>query len=76
MKATVITMLLIAVGRPNITSKLTWIFLAGAFGYSWSVERTLKKVLLKHKDYLIRHEQSIRDSSIISNNNFRKKMVK
>lgn len=40
-KAAIITILLVAFGRPNITSKLTWIFLAGAIGYSWSVERVL-----------------------------------
>jgi len=44
-KATLITMVLTAFGRPNVTSKLTWIFLAGAIGYSWSVE----KDLLRHR---------------------------
>jgi len=42
-KAIVITMLLIAFGRVNITSKLTWIFLAAVFGYTWSAEQTLRK---------------------------------
>lgn len=43
-KAALLTILLIAVGRPNITSKLTWIFLAGAVGYSWSLQRALLRV--------------------------------
>lgn len=44
-KAAIITILLVAIGRPNITSKLTWIFLASAIGYSWSVERTFSAKL-------------------------------
>jgi O-antigen ligase len=50
-KAIVIPMLLIAFGRVNITSKLTWIFLAAVFGYTWSVEKMLKRELLHPKDY-------------------------
>lgn len=41
LKSSLITILLIALGRPNITSKLTWLFLAGAIGYSWALERRL-----------------------------------
>ena len=40
-KAAIITILLVAFGRPNIASKLTWVFLAGAIGYSWSIEHVL-----------------------------------
>ena len=54
-KAATITILLVASGRPNITSKLTWIFLAGAIGYSWSIERVfLMKV--KHIKRIARRE--------------------
>lgn len=40
-KAAIITILLAAFGSPHITSKLTWVFLASAIGYSWSIERAL-----------------------------------
>jgi O-antigen ligase len=46
LKAAILTILLVAFGRPNITSKLTWIFLAGAIGYSWSIERVLRTKFL------------------------------
>jgi O-antigen ligase len=45
LKAAIITILILAFGRPNIDSKLTWVFLAGAIGYSWSIERALSKRL-------------------------------
>lgn len=41
LKAAIITILLVAFGRPNTTSKLTWLFLAAAIGYSWSIEQDL-----------------------------------
>jgi len=41
LKAVIITMFLLATGNPNITFKLTWLFLASAIGYSWSIERAL-----------------------------------
>lgn len=41
LKAIVITILLVAFGRPNIISKETWILLAIAIGYSWSIEHAL-----------------------------------
>lgn len=44
LKAAIITILLIALGRPNLTSKVTWIFLAGAAGYSWAMEQALLKL--------------------------------
>ena len=40
-KAAIITILLVAFGRPNITSKLTWLFLASAIGFSWSIEHAI-----------------------------------
>lgn len=48
-KAAVITILLIAFGRPNIISKVTWIFLASAIGYSWSIENILLSKLFYAK---------------------------
>jgi O-antigen ligase len=42
LKAAILTILLLAVGRPNITSKLTWVFLAGAIGYSWSIVQEIR----------------------------------
>jgi len=44
-KAAIITILLVAFGRSNITSKLTWVFLASAIGYSWSIENALSSKL-------------------------------
>lgn len=41
LKAAMTTILLVALGRPNLGSKLTWLFLAGVIGYSWSIERVL-----------------------------------
>jgi len=41
LKASIITMLFAAFGVSTITEKLTWLFLASAIGYSWSVERAL-----------------------------------
>lgn len=41
LKASIITILIMALGRPNITSKLTWIYLATVIGYSWGKEREL-----------------------------------
>ncbi len=41
LKAITITILLVAFGRPNIISKETWIILAIAIGYSWSIEQDL-----------------------------------
>jgi O-antigen ligase len=49
LKAAIITILLVATGRPNIASKLTWVFLAGAIGYSWSMERALLSDLLSSR---------------------------
>jgi len=46
-KAAIITILLVAFGRPNITSKLTWLFLASAIGYSWSIEHAFLSKLCK-----------------------------
>ncbi|MBN1464493.1 O-antigen ligase family protein [candidate division KSB1 bacterium] len=37
-KACIVTILLLAFGRPNIASKVTWIFLAGIIGYAWAHE--------------------------------------
>jgi len=51
LKAAIITILLVAFGRPNIISKLTWIFVACAIGYSWALERTLSISMLQHKKY-------------------------
>jgi O-antigen ligase len=42
LKAAIITILLIGFGRPNINSKLTWIFLAGVAGYTWSMEKKIQ----------------------------------
>ena len=36
-KASIITILIMAAGRPNIISKLTWIYMAGVIGYSWAI---------------------------------------
>ncbi len=47
LKAAILTILLNGFGRGNTNSKLTWIFLACATGYSWSVER---KILRLKKD--------------------------
>ena len=44
-KASIITMLLVGFGRPNINSKLTWIFLASAIGYSWATRRFLLRAI-------------------------------
>ena len=41
-KAEIITILLTAFGRPNITSKTTWVFLAGVLGYTLFLERRLQ----------------------------------
>lgn len=41
LKAVVLVILLLAFARPNINSKLTWIFVAAASGYSWGIERGL-----------------------------------
>lgn len=55
LKAVIITILLVALGRPNIQSKLTWFFLASAIGYTWSIERTLlSKLLLQRREDLRR----------------------
>jgi O-antigen ligase len=54
-KAAIITILLVAFGRPNITSKLTWIFMAGAIGYSWSIERAFL-MKAKHIKRIARRE--------------------
>ena len=35
-RAAILTILLLAFGRPNITSKITWTFIASAIGYSYS----------------------------------------
>ena len=53
LKAVIITILLIAFGRVNYASKITWIFLAGAIGYSWSIERSfLSTAFLQGKKHL------------------------
>lgn len=41
LKASIVTILLTAFGRPNVTSKLTWIFLGAAIGYSWLKNREI-----------------------------------
>jgi O-antigen ligase len=41
-KASIIVILLLALGRVNMNSKLTWIFLAGIIGYSWSVQKYMR----------------------------------
>ena len=41
LKAAITTILLWNFSTVNITSKLTWLFLAGAIGYSWSIEHKL-----------------------------------
>ena len=41
LKAAILTILLLAFGRPNITSKITWLFLGSAIGYSCSAHREL-----------------------------------
>jgi O-antigen ligase len=38
-KASLLTILILAFTKPHITSKPTWIFLAAAIGYTWSIER-------------------------------------
>ncbi len=50
LKASIITILLLAIGRPNIISKLTWIFLAGAIGYSWAIEQVLCAKIVSKRD--------------------------
>lgn len=42
LKASIITILLVAFGRVNIASKLTWIFIAAAIGFTWSVKSELE----------------------------------
>jgi O-antigen ligase len=44
-KAAIITMLIQSFSTVNYYSKVTWIFLAAAIGYSWLEERTLLKLL-------------------------------
>lgn len=56
LKAMILTILLFALGRPNITSKITWLFLACVIGYSWSIDQVFK-MLFQHKKYLSRIEQ-------------------
>ena len=41
LKAAILTILLLAFGKVNIAVKINWVFLAAAFGYSWSVEKWL-----------------------------------
>ncbi|MEJ2636988.1 MAG: hypothetical protein P8184_17085 [Calditrichia bacterium] len=43
-RAAILTILLLGFTKPNITSKITWIFLAGAAGYTWIMERTSESV--------------------------------
>jgi len=43
LKAAILTILLEAIGRPNITSKLTWLFLAGVIGYSYALKGIIKR---------------------------------
>lgn len=49
MKAAVIAMLLVSFGSAKINSKITWIFLASAIGYSWKLERSLKMMSKKYR---------------------------
>ena len=41
-KAAILTILMLGFGRPNISSKITWCFLAALVGYSWSIEKFLR----------------------------------
>jgi O-antigen ligase len=56
LKGSVLVILLLAFGRVNVTSKLTWIFLAAAIGYSWAAERDLNA--LKQKRFFLREQKS------------------
>jgi O-antigen ligase len=49
-KAAIITMLIQSFSTVNYYSKITWIFLPVAIGYSWSAERTLLKLMSLHKE--------------------------
>ena len=68
-KAAIITILCIAAGRVNLSSKMTWIYLACAIGYSWSLESLLKRNLLNYKDHMEKMNMMIHNSSIISESN-------
>jgi O-antigen ligase len=56
LRAGVLVILLLAFGRVNVTSKLTWIFLAAAIGYSWAAEKDL--TALKRNRFFIREQKS------------------
>lgn len=66
-KAAILTILLVALGRSNLTSKLTWIFLAGVLGYSWSLERIANKIIAVHKKRnTIKHHRPGREASPVT----------
>lgn len=56
LKAAIITILLAGLGTVHMKSKITWIFLACAIGYSWSIEQSLLSLKLygKRSAYNIR----------------------
>jgi O-antigen ligase len=56
LKAAILTMLIQSFATVNYYSKITWVFLAAAIGYSWSEERTLLKLLCLQKEYLRKSE--------------------
>lgn len=48
LQASILTILIFGLGKPHITSKLTWIFLSAVAGYTWCLEHNLlnlKKII-------------------------------
>ena len=52
LKAVTLTILLHSFADVKMTSKVTWLFLGSAIGYSWSVEHALSKMIFNYKEYL------------------------
>lgn len=56
LKAAIMTILILGFGRPNISSKLTWIFLASTIGYSWSIDNGLRQLQSYYRETFNRRE--------------------
>lgn len=54
-KAAIITILVLALGRPNIYSNATWVFLSSLIGYFWHLERKIE--LFDRYQAHLRHQQ-------------------
>jgi len=45
MKATIALIFLLAFGVPYYYSKITWIYIAGVVGYTWFLEKKVKRII-------------------------------